>query len=110
MKRASIAAGFVLWSCLGSAGLMAQPASIHGNAAGTEPYGNNVAFAIILIGGLATFGRKVAADALIRSGYGQRAKVLRFPVSRLHACLSEAPATPAGGRVLPFPRPLIRVK
>ena len=115
MKLASIAAVFVLWGCLGSAGLMAQPgdpipakqASVDGNAAGTEPYGNNVAFAIILIGGLATFGRKVAGDMLIRAGHGNRsAKVLSFPSRRMH----DSPAKPATGRVLAFRAPLIRVK
>jgi hypothetical protein len=115
MKLASIAAVFVLWGCLGSARLMAQPgdpipakqASVDGNTAGTEPYGNNVAFAIILIGGLATFGRKVAADTLIRAGHGGRgATVLRFPSRTLHGGPDEAPAS----RVLYFRRPLIRVK
>ena len=114
MKLASIVAALVLGGLFGSPRLLAQPAdsppakqaSLDGNHAGAEPYGNNVAFAIILIGGLATFGRKVAADMLIRAGHGNRsAKVLSFPSRTMHSRLDEAPAPPVKCRVLAFRRP-----
>jgi hypothetical protein len=86
MKKASVAAALVVAGWFGSPMLRAQPgvpekpAVVHSSTAGAEPYGNGVAFAILVIGGLATFGRKLASDMLVRSSAGNRgARVLEFP-------------------------------
>ena len=86
MKKASVAAVLVLAGWFGSPMLRAQPgvpekpAVVHSSTAGAEPYGNGVAFAILVIGGMATLGRKLASDMLVRYSAGNRgARVIEFP-------------------------------
>jgi hypothetical protein len=97
MKKASVATVLVLAGWLGSPMLRAQPglpekpAVIHSSTGGAESYGNGVAFAILVIGGLATLGRKLASAELLRSSAGYRgAKVLNFPSRTLVAKMGRA--------------------
>jgi hypothetical protein len=119
MNKASVAAVLVLTGWLGSPMLRAQPgvaekpAVVHSSTAGAEPYGNGVAFAILVIGGIATLGRKLASDLLVRSSAGNRgARVLEFPSRALTAHTGRAAGTSADPRVCTArsPQGLRRVK
>lgn len=86
MKSASFGIALLISGWLGSPALSAQPAVpespvvMQSSTGGTEPYGNGLAIAIILVGGLATFGRKLASEELVRCSAVRRgAKVIEFP-------------------------------
>lgn len=114
MKKASVAAALLLAGWFGSSQLCAAPGVpdkqpvTNSSPGSAEPYGAGVAIAIVVVGGLALIGRKIASSALIRSLDGSRsAKVLHFPSKALSARAGHAAG--AGGADS-SPEPLRRVQ
>ncbi|MGA3099032.1 MAG: hypothetical protein ABSF25_21455 [Bryobacteraceae bacterium] len=92
MKKASLAMALLLAGWFGSPQLYAAPGvpekqpATNASPESAEPYGAGVAIAIVVVGGLAIIGRRIASNALIRSFDGSRgAKVLHFPSKTLSA-------------------------
>jgi hypothetical protein len=114
MKKASVATLLLLAGWFGSSRLYAAPGvpekqPVTNTSPGSaEPYGAGVAIAIVVVGGLALIGRKIASSALIRSFDGSRgAKVLHFPSKALGAHAGHAAGA---ARSDSSPEPLRRVQ
>jgi len=119
MKKASVATVLLVAGWFGSSQLGAAPdvpekQPVTNSSAGrVGSYGDGVAIAIVVVGGLAMIGRRIAAKTLIRSSDGSRfAKVLHFPSRTLsaHAGHSAGASSSPRVRTESSPEPLRRVQ